>query len=270
MNELELIAVGGAVLANKDTLGKLLGPTADYLGGKGKGLVEKCDVNLDGIFKRALRILGPKIDEPGSVNPRVLKDIYDNGRFIEDELTSEYYAGLLASSRTDISRDDRAMVFLKILSQMSTYQIRFHFAYYALLHRKYKGVAANLMNAAVTGKLKIYIPISAFIEMMALNTSVEDVTELSGHILFGLARLGLINSNVVFGPAVLMKRNMDVLGVDNEGMVVCPQPTGCDLFLWSLGYRCSTNTILSSTFDFVDRSGISLLPDSVIHSPFNP
>ena len=68
-------AIGGglAILASKDILLKILGPTADYVGGKTKGLVEKADINLNAIFSIALRKLGDRADAPGQVNPRVLK-----------------------------------------------------------------------------------------------------------------------------------------------------------------------------------------------------
>jgi hypothetical protein len=79
------VAIGGglAVLGSKDLLLKILGPSADYVGGEVKNFVEKCNINLDGIFSRAARKLGDRIDEPGSVSPRVLKDIMDEGRFCD-------------------------------------------------------------------------------------------------------------------------------------------------------------------------------------------
>ncbi len=69
------ITTGLIVWGSKDMLSKLLGPTAEYIGEKTKGLVEKCDINLDNIFKKALRKLGSKIEEPGIVSPRILKHI---------------------------------------------------------------------------------------------------------------------------------------------------------------------------------------------------
>ena len=76
MDPLTIIGTTGlAVLGTKDLLIKLLGPTADYVGGEVAGFVEKCNVNLDSVFSRATKKLGARIDEEGSVSPRVLRQI---------------------------------------------------------------------------------------------------------------------------------------------------------------------------------------------------
>jgi hypothetical protein len=42
----------------------------------------------------------------------VFKQIWDEGRFIEDELAVEYFGGLLASARPPDGKDDRILPFL--------------------------------------------------------------------------------------------------------------------------------------------------------------
>jgi hypothetical protein len=69
------VGAGLVVLGSKDLLGKLLGPAADYIGGEIKGFVEKCNINIDNIFSKATNKLGPKLNDPGVVNPRVLKHV---------------------------------------------------------------------------------------------------------------------------------------------------------------------------------------------------
>lgn len=129
----------GAVIAylSKDGLNKLLGPTADYLGGRVKGLVEKCDVNLAQVFAKAHKKLGDKINEPGVVSPRIVKQILDDAMFCEDEIASEYFGGVLASSRSKNKRDDRGLHYLGTLKQLSVYEIRLHYVFYSLLRKSY-------------------------------------------------------------------------------------------------------------------------------------
>lgn len=69
-------------------LNKLLGPTADYIGGEARGLVEKCNINLDRIFSIAVKRLGNKIAEPGLVSPRVLRG-YWRHHVIQTNVTIE-------------------------------------------------------------------------------------------------------------------------------------------------------------------------------------
>lgn len=50
MDPVTVSGAGLAVWGSKDLMTKLLGPTADYIGGEAKNLVAKCNINLDGIF----------------------------------------------------------------------------------------------------------------------------------------------------------------------------------------------------------------------------
>jgi len=107
------------IRCSAEILQKLLGPTADYLGGEiksytekglnyvrgrsekgGKGEIksytEKGLENITIIFKAAIKKLGSKIETDGQVPPRILKEILDEGYFCEDELASEYFGGVLA------------------------------------------------------------------------------------------------------------------------------------------------------------------------------
>ena len=71
------VGTGLAILGSKPLLERLLGPTADYLGGELQGLVQKCNINLDRIFQAATRKLGQRLDTKGEVSPRVLKHVAD-------------------------------------------------------------------------------------------------------------------------------------------------------------------------------------------------
>jgi len=43
---LTVAGAGLAVLGSKDVLTKILGPSADYIGGELASLIEKCNINL--------------------------------------------------------------------------------------------------------------------------------------------------------------------------------------------------------------------------------
>src|SRR5205823_167718 len=48
-----------AAWASKDTMAKVLGPTADYLGGEVARFAAKCNINIGEMFQRAVRKIGP-------------------------------------------------------------------------------------------------------------------------------------------------------------------------------------------------------------------
>ncbi len=112
MDPLIVVGGGATILGSKDLLNKFLGPAAEYFGKKTLNLVQKCDINLDNIFRKAFRKLGKRIEERGQVNPRILKSIIYDGSFIEDDLAQEYYAGVLVASRSNDELDDRGVTFL--------------------------------------------------------------------------------------------------------------------------------------------------------------
>jgi hypothetical protein len=83
----ELTKIGltiGGILASRETLNKLLGPTADYVGEGTKELFKKTAQNIGRIFSIAWEKLGDKVNEDGKVNPRVLKNIWDDGEVLNE------------------------------------------------------------------------------------------------------------------------------------------------------------------------------------------
>lgn len=68
----------------------------------------------EGRARNARRILEKaalKLDanQAGYWPPRVVKEVFDDGTLTDDELTAEYLAGVLASSRSPHGRDDRGI-----------------------------------------------------------------------------------------------------------------------------------------------------------------
>jgi hypothetical protein len=56
----------------------------------------------------ARRKLGIRAEQPGSIPARTLQKLLTDGSFVDDEICAEYFGGVLASSRSQTGRDDRA------------------------------------------------------------------------------------------------------------------------------------------------------------------
>ena len=110
------ITILGSAIGSAKILEKILGPTADYLGYQLKEWTEKKVKNTAAIFKNAEKKLGEKINQDGSVAPKVLKGILNEGAWSEEELQIEYFGGVLASSRSGVKRDDRGAYFVSLIS----------------------------------------------------------------------------------------------------------------------------------------------------------
>lgn len=246
MDPAAMVAGGLAVLGSRDLLNRLLGPSADYVGGEAKDLIKKCNVNLDNIFRKALKKLGKKLETPGGINPKVLKRVFDEGQFCEDEITAEYLGGVLASSRTEVSRDDRGATYINLISSMSTYQLRTHYIFYTLLRKTFLPFNSVVFPGTDRQIMCIYIPTADYYSYMDFDSDFptdDQKTSILTHCMNGLRRQNLVGE-ITFGekalfleaplnkfPNLLIDKEM----LSDHGITFLPNPEGMELYLWGHG-----------------------------------
>lgn len=252
------IGTGLAILGSKDILTKLLGPTADYVGGEVRNFVEKCNINLDNIFRKATRKLGNKIEQEGTVSPRVLKHVLDEGRFCEDALAAEYYGGILASSRSVNGRDDRGVTLLAVIKDLSVYQLRFHFLVYSLFNLHFRGQTTNLGELSEAKTLQLFIPYEVYEAAMDFSPT-EDRNAILSHCLFGLGKHDLIVDFSSGQPTFLQKH---APGIKTGGIILSPTLLGAEMFLWANGFMGASGLELLNTEIHQDVEGIKLISGS--------
>jgi hypothetical protein len=242
MDPITTVGAGLTIIGSKDILAKILGPTADYVGGEVKHLVQKCNVNLDNIFVRAQKKLGARIDEPGSVSPRVLKHVIDEGRFCEDSIVADYYGGVLASSKSEIDRDDRGISILATIKSLSVYQLRLHYLFYSIVYSVYNGKGKNL--GTDRSQMRVYIPLSVYLHAMEFAPD-EDMNAILTHSVQGLVRSGLIETNYSYGTREHLAKTFP--SATEDGIIMAPSIHGSEVFLWGQGVKgASGNEILDS------------------------
>ncbi len=225
------VGAGLALWSMKDVLVKLLGPTADYLGEGLKSYTEKGAKNLRNIFEKGVKKVGKKINEPGQVPPKVLKGILSEGYFCEDELSAEYFGGVLASSRSGISRDDRGTTYISLISSLSTYQIQMHFILYSIVRREFLGKGLDL--GIDKGKMAMYIPYSVYRLAMDFQAT-EPWHTVFVHSVTGLDRLELIHTRA-YGDRKHLHKYYSEIEFRTDGLIFFPTPTGMDLYYWAHG-----------------------------------
>ena len=216
---------GLALLGSAKLVEKLLGPTFEYLGGELKTWTEKRVNNVGNIFSNATIKLGDKIEIEGAVPPRVLKGILYEGSFCDDTLTAEYFGGVLASSRSGISRDDRGAYFIALISRLSTYQIRMHYVFYHMVKRLFNGIKPNIYCSdnfdSVCGHFRISIPLDVYLAAMEFDKQEQKkINVLMEHTLIGLHKEKLLYKQ---------------LTRDNGEYCLFPSQFGIELFFWAYG-----------------------------------
>jgi hypothetical protein len=224
-------AIGGAKVVEK-----VLGPTADYVGVGLRNWTEKRVQNAGRIFEKAAIKLGEKINEPGSVPPRVLKEILDEGSYCDDELTAEYFGGVLASSRTGTSRDDRAASYLKLTSELSAYQIRFHYVSYFAWRQLFAGSGLRPTFGEDLDKMWLFLP-GSFLSVAMDFTADEPASDILMHCTSGLERHDLMNQAHWGSPEHVnpLNKQRGWCEVSEYGLCIQPTQFGIDYWLWAVG-----------------------------------
>ncbi|WP_421230437.1 hypothetical protein [Aeromonas jandaei] len=252
----------GAIAAylGKDGLAKILGPTADYLGGELQEFTKKRIDNIGKIFKKAESKLGDKIEQQGSVPPKVLKTIINEGSYSEDEIVIEYFGGVLASSRSDLPRDDRGARVAKALDNLSCYQLRCHYLIYSTVSIIHKSQQRSFKQHRDRQKLEIYMPINDFTAAMGLTQQEWENPQILTHIFNGLNSDDLIADNWAFGSVETLKTMSRSEVIIEPGIVCTPTAKGAELFLW--GFGCGSHDL---DYIFSDRfnSAIDDMPPMV-------
>jgi len=226
------LGTGLALFGSAEIVGKLLGPTADYIGEGVKELAQKSTQNVKNIFSIALKKLGNGISIDGAVPPKVLKGILSEGAFCDDPLAAEYFGGVLASSRSGVSRDDRGATLIGLISRLSTYQIRYHYILYHFLKLVFNGSTENPGVAEGRIQRELFIPEEALFLAMDFAKG-EMANNIIAHTLFGLAREMLIEDNFQTGSRDILQKNFRQ--APGPGLIFQPSVLGIELFLWAYG-----------------------------------
>jgi hypothetical protein len=229
---------GMAVLGSTPIVLKIVGPTADYVGGGLKNLAERQVRNVETIFSKAAGKLGEeRLNSAGVVPARVLKEIFEHGPFCDDELGAEYFGGILASSKTGIERDDRGATLAALVGRMSTYQLRCHYVMYAHGQRLLAGSGVRLGHASERRQsAEFFMPYETWIEGMALtDDETSRLKEIAAHCGVGLMREGLIGSRFASGSPEGLGKVFERKFGEREGIVFELTVLGVELFMAAQG-----------------------------------
>ena len=236
MNEKEIAEAVGAFFGVKELAVRLLGPTADYLGSELKGVTQKGADNIRRVFIRAMEKLGQKLESPGQVAPRALKAILSEGYFADSEVATEYLGGILASSRSGDTRDDRGAYFASLIGRLSTYQIRSHYVLYHYFKHVFNGLHVPFHHMELREKASIFIPTTTYVDAMDCRRN-EDMTPYVDHALVGLIKESLISDYYAESHSQYYRLHPPC-GLETEdriGIVAAPTRLGLELFMWTQG-----------------------------------
>jgi hypothetical protein len=187
------LTILGSAEVSKDLILKILGPTAEYIGEGVQAWTARRVINVQRVLMKAGERLGSRLDEPGSVPPRVLKAVLEEAQVAEDELMAEYLGGVLASSRSEVGRDDRAAA--ATIGRLSTYALRAHyvFYFYAAARPLFGGV--DFRSGDERRSAPAFISVSDFEAAMEFSTDEDaEFNDIFAEVMLTLIRRGRISS----------------------------------------------------------------------------
>ena len=197
-----------------------------------KSFTENRIENLKKIFSNAHKKLGNKINTNGSVSPKVLRGIINEGSYADDFLSIEYFSGVLASSRTSISRDDRGAYFNSLISRLSAYQLRMHYIFYHALKKEFNGKDINFGISEERTKMRLFISWSSFIKAMDFTDKEMNQT-YTNHTINGLLKEELIDPWFQYGSKEHLQKYFKK--AFEPGLLLQPNRIGFELFFWAYG-----------------------------------
>ena len=258
------VVSAGAITAYlaKDGVAKLLGPTADYLGEGLRNLTQRRAESIGKMFSNAAKKLGSQLEAPGQVPPRILKTVINDASYCEDPLVLEYFGGVLASSRTEDGRDDRGARLMKIVENLSTYQVRTHYLLYSTIANLFSNSGKRFGTSKDRTQLEVFLPFTGYVTSMELSQKELDTPQILTHIWHGLYSDGLIENEWLFGRQEDIKKKF--ANAPESGIVCQPSGMGAELFLWAFGYGASPlEHMFSGQIDTAVNGQPNIVPGTV-------
>ena len=183
----------------KDVIAKVLGPTADYLGEGLRDFTKRRLQTIGRIFSNAFEKLDCRLDEPGQVPPRILKTVINEGSYYEDPLAVEYFGGVLASSRTELGRDDRGARVAKVIDDLSTYQLRTHYLLYSTIASLFSRSGKTFSTDDDRARMEVFLPAAGYLNSMQFSQEEWSNPQILHHVWHGLYSDNLIEGRWQFG-----------------------------------------------------------------------
>ncbi|MBB5039268.1 hypothetical protein [Prosthecobacter dejongeii] len=165
----------------------VLGPTLKVIG---EDLKRVYEVGRDKIILVADRKNNSQKDQKRA-NIRIAKEVFESGSYTTDEISAEYFGGILASCRSETGQDDSALPLLNIIKGLSTYQLHLHYAIYCTLNERLLK-EGKFLNVAMESQLSSKEIVFAAQHIFGINLNpTRDLPILNEVGLVGLYKTGV-------------------------------------------------------------------------------
>jgi hypothetical protein len=219
----------------------VLTPSMKKVGDRLAKYTEKGLDNIEQVFKAAEAKLRQRRKAQGDFSPRTLHRVIQQAYTCEDELQGAYLGGILASSRSTTSRDDRAAYYLSITDSLSSYQLRTHAIFYSAILNIGSSEFTRGKRHIYRGDATVMITDRDYRRAMAFSKS-EKPQIITPHVFNGLRQQrlvsGCLSAMMTITPGRIGGPYISLPKLSPSRVVMhyfYPTQLGIELFLWGLG-----------------------------------
>jgi len=210
---------------------RILGPAADEFGQALSRSIAYRTRNFGRIADKAAKKASADL-ERGIVNPRVAYVLLDEGSLCDDELMAEYLGGVLAGSRTPDGRDDRAVMWSRVITGLSAFQVRAHYLLYREWADRLHGVeGVTFFRYSEFEQASLTVDAGEFQEVLVGDRVTPRASAIANHAIIGLHNAGLISN---YSVAERPKAKLGGVTADLT-LTVIPSLYGMELYAWAQG-----------------------------------
>lgn len=216
---------------------KICGPPAAAFGQRLKESVEDFRLrNLGEIFHKADAKMS-RDDIEGRVPLRIVAAAWDQGSYVDDAVSADYWGGVIASSRTPEGTDDRGIAWTSLIARLPSAELRVHYLLYSAfrsvlqelpLDERPKDIIDSEQTKTV---LRIYVPFTSFIDPLGAS-SYHEAWDVTARAFRTLDRERLIRS-YHYGALDFIRETFP--DATEPGGIVTASHPGIELFLWAHG-----------------------------------
>jgi hypothetical protein len=168
----------------------------------------------------------------GMVNTRVAFVLLEEGSLCDDELMANYLGGVLAGGRSADGRDDRGISWSRLVTSLSSLQIKAHYLLYREWAVRLAGVEAKSMQSHNLDRYTLIVDTTEFLGLLVSGTDV-DPWEALNHSIYGLVTAGLIGD--YWWDSRKRSNFLSKRLPFSSSLGVAPTPTGLELYGWAQG-----------------------------------
>jgi hypothetical protein len=231
--------VGAGLVTGAWLTKRVLGPTADEIGEHlRQHYSEYRTRNATRVLEKASVKLGERVDDDGSVPPRIAVRVLEEASLCDSEVMAEYFGGILAASRSKDGINDRGAAWAGLVARLSTSDVYFHYLAYQAFRRLHLGrTDVSLGVDRDRNRCSVYLPGAALLVAMDHESTTDCFHQFVEASLTALVREDLLDPTHCLGTPdwISRERGVDIADVPEVGLIFTPSVSGIELFLWAHG-----------------------------------